>query len=73
MIGPIEGDLIKLAILVASPLIAFLSLIIWLAVTVRRNHSLTVGLRFLGLNLNVSARPVQVERRGRDKIESDLT
>lgn len=73
MIDPIEGDLIKLAIVVASPLIAFLSLIVWLAVNVRRNHSLTVGLRFLGLNLNVSARPVQVERRGRDKTESDLT
>lgn len=57
-------DLVKLIITLAFPLIAFLSLIIWLAVVLQRDRGLSVNLRLLGLSLSVAARPLSKERRG---------
>lgn len=63
-------DVIKLLITLAFPLIAFLSLIIWLAVVLQTNRGMTVNLKLLGLSLSVSARSVAQERRGRGLVDN---
>lgn len=59
-------DLLKIITMLAAPLIAFLSLIIWMAIMMTRDRSLTVNLKFIGLSLSVAARPCSEERRGAD-------
>lgn len=56
-------EVLKLVVTLAFPLIAFLSLIIWLAVVLQKDRGLSVNLRLLGLSLSVAARPISKERR----------
>lgn len=57
-------EVLKLIVTLAFPLIAFLSLIVWLAVVLQKDRGLSVNLRLLGLSLSVAARPLAKERRG---------
>lgn len=61
-----SDDLLKIITMLAAPLVAFLSLIIWMAIMMTRDRSLTVNLKFIGLSLSVAARPCSEERRGAD-------
>lgn len=61
-----SDDLLKIITMLAAPLVAFLSLIIWMAVMMTRDRSLTVNMKFIGLSLSVTARPCSMERRGAD-------
>lgn len=58
LLPPIDIDIIKLLLVLSFPLIAFLSLIIWLTVSLRKDRSLSVVLKFIGLSLSVTARPL---------------
>lgn len=58
-------DILKLIITLAFPLIAFISLIVWLAIALRSDRGMNVDLKLLGLSLSVSARSLATERRGR--------
>lgn len=63
VLPPIDSDIIKLLMVLSFPLIAFLSLIIWLAISLRKDRSLSVVLKFLGLSLSVTARHPSDEKR----------
>lgn len=63
VLPPIDSDIIKLLMVLSFPLIAFLSLIIWLAILLRKDRSLSVALKFLGLSLSVTARHPGDEKR----------
>lgn len=63
VLPPIDSDIIKLLMVLSFPLIAFLSLIVWLAVLLRRDRSLSVVLKILGLSLSVTVRHPSDEER----------
>lgn len=54
----------KIVLILAAPLIAFLSLIVWMGVMMSTNRCMNVNLKFIGLALSVSARSASTERRG---------
>lgn len=64
-------DVVKLLMTLAFPLIAFLSLIVWMAVVMSKHRSLSVNLKFIGLSLSVSAFPAELERRGHSNISRE--